>query len=44
MKAAWGFYMAQKLESNELVSFKEFLMANSIRVDTAVQLLLEIGS
>ena len=35
--------MAQKLESNELVSFKELLMANSIQVDTAVQLLIEKG-
>ena len=35
--------MAQKLDSNELVSFKELLMANSIQVDTAVQLLIEKG-
>ncbi len=35
--------MAQKLDPNELVSFKELLMANSIQVDTAVQLLIEKG-
>ena len=28
--------MAQKLDPNELVNFKELLMANSIQVDTAV--------
>ena len=33
--------MAQKLDSNELATFKELLMANSIQVDTAVQLLIE---
>ena len=33
--------MAQKLDPNELVSFQELLMANSIQVDTAVQLLIE---
>jgi hypothetical protein len=37
------FSMAQKLDSSELVSFKELLMANSIQVDTAVQLLIEKG-
>ena len=35
--------MAQRLEPQELVSFKELLMANSIQVDTAVQLLIEKG-
>ena len=35
--------MAQKLDPNELVSVKELLMANSIQVDTAVQLLIEKG-
>ena len=35
--------MAQKLDPNELVNFKELLMANSIQVDTAVQLLIEKG-
>ena len=35
--------MAQRLESDELVSFKELLMANTIQVDTAVQLLIEKG-
>ena len=33
--------MAQKLDENQLVSFKELLMANSIQVDTAVQLMIE---
>ena len=33
--------MAQRLESDELVSFKELLMANTIQVDTAVQFLIE---
>ena len=33
--------MAKKLDPNELVTFKELLMANSIQVDTAVQLLIE---
>ena len=35
--------MGQKLENSELVSFKELLMANSIQVDAAVQLLIEKG-
>lgn len=35
--------MAQRLESDELISFKEQLMANTIQVDTAVQLLIEKG-
>ena len=35
--------MAQQLDSSELVSFKELLMANTIQVDTAVQLLIEKG-
>jgi len=35
--------MAQKLDDNELVDFKELLMANSIQVDTAIQLLIEKG-
>ena len=35
--------MAEKLDPNELVSFKELLMANSIQVDTLAQLLIEKG-
>jgi hypothetical protein len=35
--------MAKQLDSNEIVSFKELLMANSIQVDAAVQLLIEKG-
>ena len=35
--------MAEKLDPKELVSFKELLMANSIQVDAAVQLLIEKG-
>ena len=35
--------MAQRLENQEIVNFKELLMANSIQVDTAVQLLIEKG-
>jgi hypothetical protein len=35
--------MAHKLDDDELVSFKELLLANSIQVDTAVQLLIEKG-
>ena len=35
--------MAQKLEPNDLVTFKELLMANSIQVDAAVQLMIEKG-
>ena len=35
--------MAEKLDPNELVSFKELLMANSIQVDTLGQLLIEKG-
>ena len=33
--------MAEKLDPEELVSFKEILMANSIQVDTLSQLLIE---
>ncbi len=35
--------MAEKLDENELVSFKELLMANSIQVDALAQLLIEEG-
>ena len=35
--------MAEKLDNSELVSFKELLMANTIQVDSAVQLLIEKG-
>ena len=35
--------MAQKLDENEMVSFKELLMANSIQVDALAQLLIEAG-
>jgi hypothetical protein len=35
--------MAQKLDENEMVSFKELLMANSIQVDALAQLLIEEG-
>ena len=35
--------MGRKLDDNELVDFKELLIANSIQVDTAVQLLIEKG-
>ncbi len=35
--------MAQKLDDDELVTFKELLMANSIQVDTLAQLLIEEG-
>jgi hypothetical protein len=33
--------MAKKLDPQELVSFKELLIANSIQIDAAVQLLIE---
>jgi hypothetical protein len=33
--------MAEKLDSKELVSFKELLIANSIQVDTLTQLFIE---
>ena len=36
-------FMAQKLDENEMVSFKELLMANSIQVDALAQLLIEEG-
>ena len=35
--------MAQQLDENELVSFKELLMANSIQIDALAQLLIEEG-
>jgi hypothetical protein len=35
--------MAKKLDPAELVSFKEFLMANSIQIDALCQLLIEKG-
>ena len=35
--------MATPLDPADLVSFKELLIANSIQVDTAVQLLIEKG-
>ena len=33
--------MAKPLDPNELVTFKELLMANSMQVDALVQLLIE---
>jgi hypothetical protein len=35
--------MAKKLDDNEIVTFKEMLMANSAQVDAAVQLMIEKG-
>jgi len=35
--------MAKSLPENELVSFKELLIANSIQVDALAQLLIEEG-
>ena len=35
--------MARKLDENELVSFKELLMANSMQVDALAQLLIDEG-
>ncbi len=35
--------MAQKLDDSELVTFKELLMANSIQVDAAIQLMIKKG-
>ena len=35
--------MAQSLDENEMVSFKELLMANSIQVDALAQLFIEKG-
>ena len=35
--------MAEKLDPQELVSFKELLMANTIQVDALTQLLIEEG-
>jgi hypothetical protein len=35
--------LAQPLDPNELVTFKELLLANSIQVDAFVQLLVEEG-
>jgi mannitol/fructose-specific phosphotransferase system IIA component (Ntr-type) len=35
--------MATKILDDELVSFKEILMANTIQLDAAVQLLIEKG-
>jgi hypothetical protein len=35
--------MAKKLDDNEMVSFKELLLANAIQVDTLTQLLIEEG-
>ncbi len=38
-----GNPMAKKLDNNEIVTFEEMLLANSAQVDTAVQLLIEMG-
>ena len=35
--------MAEKLNPDELVNFKELLMANSMQVDATAQLLIEKG-
>jgi len=35
--------VAKKLDPNEMVNFKELLMANSMQVDAIAQLLIEKG-
>jgi len=35
--------MAQQLDPNEIVTFQEMLMANSVMVDALAQLLIEKG-
>ncbi len=35
--------MAQKLDDNEILSFKELLMANSIQIDALAQLMIRKG-
>lgn len=35
--------MATQLDPNELVTFKELLLSNSIQIDAAVQLLIDKG-
>jgi hypothetical protein len=35
--------MAERLDPNELVSFRELLMPNSVQVDAVAQLLIEKG-
>jgi hypothetical protein len=35
--------VAQKLDDNEIVSFKELLMANSMQVDALAQLMIRKG-
>ena len=35
--------MVEKLNDNELVNYKEMMMANSIQVDPVCQLLIEKG-
>ena len=35
--------MAQKLDPSDIVTFKEFIMANSIQVDDLTQLLIDKG-
>ena len=35
--------MAQKLDQDELVSFRELLISNTIQLDTVSQLLIEKG-
>ena len=36
--------MAEKLDQDQLVSFKELLISNSIQIDAVTQLLIEKGS
>ncbi len=36
--------MAQKLSANELVTFKELLMANSVQTDALAQLMIDRGN
>ena len=43
IKQTKGNKMAQTLNPDEPVSFKELLMANSIQVDALAQLLIEEG-
>ena len=35
--------MAKQLDPQDLVTFKEFVLANSIQVDALTQLLIEMG-
>jgi hypothetical protein len=39
----WRLHVAQKIDPNHLVTFREFMLANAIQTDALTQLLIDKG-